>query len=490
MIKKIAVGVVLLGLIVAFAYGLRSKRTVTTHSGEAYGEYCIGVNLQNKFYFEEAFVHFEKAVELDTSFAMAYCRQGLIHWGFGRIEEARKALAKAVELAPQKTEKEQLIIAFHHAHTNREYDKAEEMIQKLALRYPQAIEPYDYRGDEFFRKREYEKGIKEYKRLIEIDPNYALAYNQLGYAYAFLGNFDEAVNNLKKYVFLAPDQPNPHDSLGEIYLLMGRYDEAITMFNKARRLKSDFAFAINHLGSAYRQKGMYRKAVKYFEKSLALCTDQWCKVDKLIEIARIHYEKGDNDSSLAILEQITAQGPQLFIVKWLKGLNYIDQGKIEEAILQKEQMEELLASESTQEGIDERRTQIDREWLMKYFLHLSGKIELGRNMYDKAIENFYTIFSFTLRTEEDIFFRTALAEALYKGGELEKAIAELKNVFKINPNYAPSRYVSSRIFEELGDFQKASTEMEKYLFILDGCDEEFSKVEEIRKRLNSIKEST
>lgn len=488
--KKMGLGIFILVMIGALAYGLRPRRAVTTSSSEAYEEYCRGVELYNKYYFEEALNHFMRAVELDTGFAMAYCYQGLVHRDFGRTEETRVALAKAMMLSLKATEKEQLIIAFQNAHTKREYDQADEIIQNLAQRYPKTIEPYDYRGNEYFRRREYERGIIEYKRLINIDPNYALAYNQLGYAYAFLGDFDKSIANLKKYVFLAPDQPNPHDSLGEIYLLMGKYDDAITEFNKARELKPDFAFAIDHLGTAYRQKGMYRKAVGYFEKSLALCSNQWCRVNKSIEIARIYFETGNHDTSLAILEQIPAEGPQLFFIKWLTGLNYIDQGKIQKAIFQKEQMEDLLASESTRDGIDERRTQIAEEWLMKYFLHLSSKIHLDNGAHNNAIEDLNHILSFSLRSEEKIFFQTALAEALYQNDEFDKAITELEQVFEINPNYAPSRYVSARVYHKKGDYRKAITEMAKYLFIMDGCDEGLPQVEEIKHLYDRIKGTT
>ncbi|MFQ6092276.1 MAG: hypothetical protein ACE5OR_06280, partial [bacterium] len=66
MVKKIGIGVVVLALIIAFAFGLREKRTVTTRSAEAYREYQVGLEYLNKFYFEEALAGFERAAELDT----------------------------------------------------------------------------------------------------------------------------------------------------------------------------------------------------------------------------------------------------------------------------------------------------------------------------------------------------------------------------------------------------------------------------------------
>jgi tetratricopeptide (TPR) repeat protein len=111
-------------------------------------------------------------------------------------------------------------------------------------------------------------------------------------------------------------------------------------------------------------------------------------------------------------------------------------------------------------------------------------------VYDKALENFHTIFSFTLRTEEEIFYRTALAQALYESGEFDKAMTELEKVVEINPNYAPSRYVSAHIFHKQGNLQKAIAEIEKYLMIMDGCDQGIPKVEEMKEMYDRISVTT
>ncbi|UCE19831.1 MAG: tetratricopeptide repeat protein [Gemmatimonadota bacterium] len=486
MMKKGAIVACVVALIVALAYGLRDKREVTTNSAEAYMKYRKGIELANKFYFEEALACFERATQLDTGFAMAFCRLGVSCRNYGRIEEAREALAKAVELAPNTTEKEQLIISFHNAHTNRDYTTAREMIEKLAQRYSKAIEPYEYRGNEYLRLRQYEKGIIEFERILKIDPNYAPAYNQLGYAYAYLSHYDKAIANMKKYVFLSPDQPNPHDSLGEIYLIMGRYDEAITEFNKARVLKPDFAFAIDHLGRAYQYKGMYRKAISYFEKGAATSTNQWIRNSSQIQIARTHYERGDYEQSLSLLEKIPADGPQLYILKWLMGLNYTELGVVHKAVEQREQLEHLILQEE-QRDVHERYGELYTLRMKMYVGHLSAKIASANGTHDKAIEHFQNILAQPLWPREEVFFRTAFAEALFKSRDTDKAIAELEKVVAINPNYSHSRYLLGRIYDELGHIQKAVSEMEKFLLIMDGCDEGIPQVEETKQRFSEIK---
>ena len=85
--------------------------------------------------------------------------------------------------------------------------------------------------------------------------------------------------------------------------------------------------------------------------------------------------------------------------------------------------------------------------------------------------------------------RDSLAEALFINGEMEKAITELGEALMINPNYYPSRYLLARIYDEQGVIHKARAEMEKYLMIMDGCDEGIAKVEEIKKRLAEIEKA-
>ncbi len=59
---------------------------VTTHSQEAYRYYLEGMEYNNKYYYAEAEKSFKKALEYDSTFAMAYYQLSTIAYNAGDPE--------------------------------------------------------------------------------------------------------------------------------------------------------------------------------------------------------------------------------------------------------------------------------------------------------------------------------------------------------------------------------------------------------------------
>jgi Flp pilus assembly protein TadD len=60
----------------------------------------FGINLAEKNLWREAGHHFEKAVELDPTYAAAWNNLGIGYEQLGRFDDARKAYEKAIEIEP------------------------------------------------------------------------------------------------------------------------------------------------------------------------------------------------------------------------------------------------------------------------------------------------------------------------------------------------------------------------------------------------------
>jgi len=60
----------------------------------------FGIMLAQKGLWREAGHHFEKAVELDSTYAPAWNNLGIGYEQLGRFDDARKAYEKAIELEP------------------------------------------------------------------------------------------------------------------------------------------------------------------------------------------------------------------------------------------------------------------------------------------------------------------------------------------------------------------------------------------------------
>jgi len=83
---------------------------VTTTSIDAYNYYVLADDAQNKFYWDEAREFLEKAVAIDSTFAMAYIDLSLMYRNLGLEQKRWEPLEKAKKYAYKATEKERLII--------------------------------------------------------------------------------------------------------------------------------------------------------------------------------------------------------------------------------------------------------------------------------------------------------------------------------------------------------------------------------------------
>jgi len=70
---------------------------------DAKAQVAFGIDVAQRGLWKEATRRFEKATELDPSYAMAWNNLGVSYEQLGRFDEARKAYEKAMEQAPGNT---------------------------------------------------------------------------------------------------------------------------------------------------------------------------------------------------------------------------------------------------------------------------------------------------------------------------------------------------------------------------------------------------
>ena len=131
-----------------------------------------GLAHNNKGEYDKAIVAFNKAIELDPSFAIAYNNRG---WAYIELEQYEQGIADC--------------------------DKAIELDPDLALAYTN-------RGWAYIRLGQYEQGVADCTKAIELDPGLALAYNNRGWAHIELGQYEQAIADYDKAMELDPSLQN------------------------------------------------------------------------------------------------------------------------------------------------------------------------------------------------------------------------------------------------------------------------------------------
>lgn len=476
--KRLILLVFLALVIFSAIYALRDTKEFTTSSDQAYQAFMAGESLRKSVYYHEAIPEYEKAVRIDSNFAVAYLMLAELNIEFGNREQAQMYIEKARSLFPLITPKEQLMIKTYGAYVNNDLKNYRDYIHEFVKLYPDDIKANQFQAELYMRDRDYKNAIVEYEKIIQKDAGYAAAYNMLGYINYYAGNFDEALLNVRKYSMVASKEANPHDSYGEILMYLGRYDEAIKEFEAANKIKPDLDFILRHLGMAHRSIGKYRDAIGYFERAREFSRSEIfaARIDE--DIAYTHFLAGDKELAVEILEPIFREHPEWTSVVTFLGFFSADIGKMDLA----EQCRVTLDSMdvNTFNYTDSNSVIVAQDMV-------TAKIALQRGEYDKSIR-LYTRALNNTRRPSTVFLRFLLAQPYIKTGKYESAKKYLYTNLEENPNDPLSLYSLARIYKIEGNTQKQKQMLLTYLSVMSGADDDIAEVAEARRELESLTE--
>ncbi|UCE19576.1 MAG: tetratricopeptide repeat protein [Gemmatimonadota bacterium] len=162
--------------------------------------------------FDLAIQMFERAVELDSTFVLAYVELVDGHGGLyyhldpreERLAKAKKALDRALTLQPELS-KVRLAKGYFHYYCFKEYDLALEIFHAVERDLPnnsdiQAAIGYIYR-----RQGKIDKAVDRLERALDLDPQSAHLHSELGETYEALRVYDRADQYFTQAIALAPD---------------------------------------------------------------------------------------------------------------------------------------------------------------------------------------------------------------------------------------------------------------------------------------------
>ena len=215
-------------------------RTYTT-SPEAYQLYLKGSYYKAKYNeegFKKAIEYFQKAIERDPNYALAYSDIAYSYnfasdWYLAPNEAMPKAKAAALKAL-------QLDNGLASAHSN---------LGTVAFWYE-----WDWPTSE-----------RELLRSIELDPT--SSHREYGNYLTAMGRLDEAISEGEKAQRYAPLDLASYGDLSSLYLYAGRYDQAIETARRAIELDETYWYAHAALGLAYERKGQFPEAIAEMEKA-------------------------------------------------------------------------------------------------------------------------------------------------------------------------------------------------------------------------------
>ena len=214
-----------------------------TESAEAYELYLRGRYHWNKRLKEDLLTsieHYERAIEIDPEFALAYAGLAATHTVLGDLAfvrsveaypAARAAALKAIELDPN--------LADAHA--------------TLAM----VTFEFDWK---------WEEADRAFGRAIELNPNYATGHQWYAEYLSAMGRFEDALREIDIALELDPMSLIVNHVKGQVFYLADRYDEAVASFHRVLEMEPDFLFSRILLVETLTVAGRGEELVVEFEK--------------------------------------------------------------------------------------------------------------------------------------------------------------------------------------------------------------------------------
>jgi tetratricopeptide (TPR) repeat protein len=156
---------------------------VTTPSLKALQAYGEGVSVRNTQGDMESIPYFQRAIELDPTFAMAYNRLGGVYFDAMQFDLAAAKFRKAFALREQVSQRERYYIESRYYHfVTGELDKALAVYEDWRRDFPHDSVPLTGCGMIHSAHGDYESSIAEHREALQRNPNLAYNYTNLAEA--------------------------------------------------------------------------------------------------------------------------------------------------------------------------------------------------------------------------------------------------------------------------------------------------------------------
>jgi TolB-like protein/Flp pilus assembly protein TadD len=194
-----------------------------TDNMEAYQAYLRGLEYNRQFDIAEEGKRlevqmFERAVELDPDFALAYAalsraHSALIILGMDttqeRLDKAKAAVDRALDLEPDLPEAH-LALGYYYYWGLKEYDKAMAELEEAAKGLPNESEILKVSAYISRRQGRWDEALDLMLRASELDPLDAYCLTEVGHTYKYMRNYEHAIQYYDRSIALAPDQVASH----------------------------------------------------------------------------------------------------------------------------------------------------------------------------------------------------------------------------------------------------------------------------------------
>ena len=501
---------------------LPSVAQISTSSKDAYRRYTEGV-LAREIDMFEALKHFEAAVVLDSTFALAYLELSRAYLSVhGVMEEApaRAYADKAWQLRSRLGIKDRMRLEVQRALLEDRVSDVLTTYQEMLERWPDDREALAGLAEHMFWWWYGEEGVQIAERGLALYPDDP----HLGEMHVALllqaGCLNEALEAARNNVQRHPESPMAHIWLGDSYLRLGRSSSAEESYRRAFPLGMFANDTLQCLAFCAYSRGDLKGAAKLYERILSkenmpagMRITYLSSYTKYIGAAEVFAESGRFKEAIDAFEK---EWPNLSddrrvatIFEYGYNRLLIRMGRSREVLSWAEGLERVSSGYSRQvswytatafvalDSLDRARSALinlelmDKEGYRKarhLIPHVTAQIDLAEARPDEALAVLPEMGRNGAYWETWTFiqWKETVARAYLMAGRLDEAADTYRELLGVCGGHAVSHYELGRIYEDMKRLADAKKEYAKFLEMWSDADEGLPQLVDARKRLAAL----
>lgn len=207
-----------------------------------------------------------KAIELDENLGEAYASLGLSYQNRFEWEKGYESYERALQIAPNYVHAHEWFSASLVGHGNTE--KGVEEIKIAERLDPLSLRTKTLTAWTLYQAHKFDEALERGRQIIEMDANYWQGYSQIGIALLALGKTDESLSYLQKFDQMIPDSALAKFQLCFAYAAANRRDDAKQILDEIKQLASNNYVKPFFLAMAYAALDEADEAFVYFEQAI------------------------------------------------------------------------------------------------------------------------------------------------------------------------------------------------------------------------------
>jgi tetratricopeptide (TPR) repeat protein len=452
----------------------------TTSSLEALRNFTAGNKYLDRGDDDLAVPFYEKAIDVDSTFAIAYAHLAVIRSNKGSIGAASALSDKAMRWRDGTSERERYYIEAEHYRMRSAYAEAVERYHLLTDLYPDSFGGHNNLAFLYQHTRQYEDALVSISEAERVRPDTWYIHHNRALAYAGLGEYEEALRYFDAAIGANPRVAWSHMSLSWVKMFMGDVEGAmeqlefdddvgIWTFQKSRQKTYHYLY-----------QGREAKVMEHIRNNLTSgpgASIDWVAAYYHQILGRIHVYRHEPGYGVEEMQKAVI-AYESWLGRFYLGLAYVAGGMESEALA----VIDTLDAVAIRNGLFPTRAA---------YYRVKGELQLARGNTEEATKQFAS----AQRHYDTLAVREALARAFDAQGDTDQAIAEYLYIvdhqfatfFEGTPMLWPlALYRVADLYDRTGDTAGAAGYYTRFLESQKDGDPDAWRVVRSRDRLTSL----